>query len=57
VGQPRDHDPRASYTIYDSDQGVFEYHRVEYDIAAAAQRIFDSDRLSDSFGARLFAGV
>lgn len=57
VGQPRDHDPRASYTIYDSDQGYFEFHRVEYDVAAAAQRIFDNDKLSDSFGARLFAGV
>lgn len=57
VGQPRDHDPRASFTIYDSDEGVFEFHRVEYDVAAAAQRIFDDERLSDSFGARLFAGV
>jgi diadenosine tetraphosphatase ApaH/serine/threonine PP2A family protein phosphatase len=57
VGQPRDHDPRASYTIYDSDEGFFEYKRVEYDVATAAQKIFDNDRLSDSFGARLFAGV
>jgi diadenosine tetraphosphatase ApaH/serine/threonine PP2A family protein phosphatase len=57
VGQPRDHDPRASYTIYDSDQGVFEFKRVEYDVASAAQKIFDADRLSDSFGVRLFAGV
>lgn len=57
VGQPRDHDPRASYTIYDTDRGLFEFKRVEYDIAATAQRIFDESRLSDSFGARLFAGV
>ncbi len=57
VGQPRDHDPRASYTIYDAGQGYFEFKRVEYDIAATAQRIFDETRLSDSFGARLFAGV
>lgn len=57
VGQPRDHDPRASYTVYDSSQGVFEFHRVEYDVAASAQRIFDNESLSDSFGARLFAGV
>ena len=57
VGQPRDHDPRASYTIYDTDQGLFEFHRVEYDIQGAAQKIFDTGRLSDSFGARLFAGV
>ena len=57
VGQPRDHDPRASYTIYDTDRGRFEFKRVEYDIAATAQQIFDETRLSDSFGARLFAGV
>ncbi|MBK8264146.1 MAG: metallophosphoesterase family protein [Nannocystis sp.] len=57
VGQPRDHDPRASYTLYDSDRGLFQFKRVEYDVAAAAQRIFDDQRLSDSFGARLFAGV
>ncbi|MGH1343274.1 MAG: metallophosphoesterase family protein [Nannocystales bacterium] len=57
VGQPRDHDPRASYTIYDTDRGLFEFKRVEYDIAATAQQIFDQTRLSDSFGARLFAGV
>lgn len=57
VGQPRDQDPRASYTIYDTDSGHFEFKRIEYDIAAAAKRIFDDDRLSDSFGARLFAGI
>jgi len=57
VGQPRDHDPRASYTIFDTDRGFFEFKRVEYDIANTAQQIFDSERLSDSFGARLFAGV
>lgn len=57
VGQPRDHDPRASYTIFDTDRGYFEFKRVEYDIQNTAQRIFDTDRLSDSFGARLFAGV
>jgi diadenosine tetraphosphatase ApaH/serine/threonine PP2A family protein phosphatase len=57
VGQPRDHDPRASYTIYDTDRGTFEFKRAEYDVAAAAAKIFDCERLSDSFGARLFAGV
>ena len=57
VGQPRDHDPRASYTLYDSARGVFEFKRVEYDVNAAARKIFGDQRLSDSFGARLFAGV
>ena len=57
VGQPRDHDPRASYTIYDSNRGKFEFKRVEYDVSAAARKIFNDTRLSDRFGARLFAGV
>jgi diadenosine tetraphosphatase ApaH/serine/threonine PP2A family protein phosphatase len=57
VGQPRDHDPRASYTVYDTARRHFEFKRVEYDVREAAQRIFDHEELSDSFGARLFAGV
>lgn len=57
VGQPRDHDPRASYTIYDVDEGRFEFCRVEYDIDHVAQQIFAVPTLSDSFGARLFSGV
>ncbi|MCG8417702.1 MAG: metallophosphatase family protein [Proteobacteria bacterium] len=56
VGQPRDYDNRASYTIYDSDEKTFEFKRVPYDIEAAAQKIFDSD-LEQNFGNRLFLGV
>jgi len=32
VGQPRDHDPRAAYGIYDTDTDTWDYRRVEYDI-------------------------
>ena len=56
VGQPRDYDPRASYTIYDSDSKTFEFKRVEYDIDKAAQKIFDTN-LERNFGNRLFLGV
>lgn len=56
VGQPRDYDNRASYTIYDSEEKTFEFKRAAYDIDAAAQRIFDSD-LERNFGNRLFLGV
>jgi predicted phosphodiesterase len=31
VGQPRDHDPRASYGILDPEALTWELHRVEYD--------------------------
>jgi diadenosine tetraphosphatase ApaH/serine/threonine PP2A family protein phosphatase len=57
VGQPRDQDPRASYAVYDTEQARFEFKRVEYDVAAAARKIFDDEHLVDSFGARLFAGI
>ena len=56
VGQPRDNDPRASYTIYDTDEQTFEFKRVSYDIDSAAQKIFDSD-LERNFANRLFLGV
>jgi diadenosine tetraphosphatase ApaH/serine/threonine PP2A family protein phosphatase len=56
VGQPRDYDNRASYTIYDSEERTFEFKRVAYDIDAAAQKIFAAD-LERNFGNRLFLGV
>jgi len=39
VGQPRDGDPRAAYALYDSDRGVVEYHRVDYDLETAQRKI------------------
>lgn len=56
VGQPRDYDNRASYTIYDTEERVFEFKRVAYDIDSAAQKIFAAD-LERNFGNRLFLGV
>ena len=56
VGQPRDYDNRASYTIYDSAERTFEFKRVAYDIDGAAQKIFAAE-LERNFGNRLFLGV
>jgi diadenosine tetraphosphatase ApaH/serine/threonine PP2A family protein phosphatase len=56
VGQPRDYDNRASYTVYDTVEKVFEFKRIAYDIDAAAQKIFSAD-LERNFGNRLFLGV
>jgi diadenosine tetraphosphatase ApaH/serine/threonine PP2A family protein phosphatase len=56
VGQPRDYDNRASYTVYDSEARLFEFKRVSYDIDTAAQKIF-SAKLERNFGNRLFIGV
>ena len=56
VGQPRDYDNRASYTIYDTNEKTFEFKRVAYDIDSAAQKIFGA-KLERNFGNRLFIGV
>jgi diadenosine tetraphosphatase ApaH/serine/threonine PP2A family protein phosphatase len=39
VGQPRDHDPRASYGIFYPENNGWEIHRVDYDIRAVQKRI------------------
>lgn len=39
VGQPRDHDPRASYAIFDSEQTTWQIHRVSYDVRSVQKRI------------------
>ncbi len=39
VGQPRDRDPRASFAVYDSEAGTWEYHRIPYDIQSVQQRM------------------
>jgi predicted phosphodiesterase len=43
VGQPRDHDPRASYAIYYPEKYGWEIHRVEYDIRSVQKRIRAAD--------------
>jgi predicted phosphodiesterase len=39
VGQPRDHDWRAAYAIYDNIRCEIAYHRIPYDLVAAQGRI------------------
>jgi len=39
VGQPRDGDWRASYCIYDLDQHMISFRRIEYDIETAQKKI------------------
>lgn len=57
VGQPRDNDARACFTVLDTDERSLEFHRVDYDIAAVAARIFDDSKLTPDFGKRLFLGI
>ncbi len=41
VGQPRDHDPRASFALYDTEQKAWRLMRVDYDVSKVQQRIID----------------
>lgn len=54
VGQPRDEDPRACYLAL--DKNVVEFHRVEYDIDAAAEKIRAVPNLDDRLADRLYRG-
>lgn len=56
VGQPRDYDNRASYTVYDLATGRFEFKRIEYDIETAADKVLKAD-LERNFAHRLYIGV
>ena len=56
VGQPRDYDNRASFTVYDCDQKRFEFKRIEYDIETAADKVLRA-KLERNFAHRLFIGV
>jgi len=55
VGQPRDHDPRAAYAIWDDTGRLLTYRRVEYDIESAQRRIVDAG-LPQSLATRLAVG-
>jgi predicted phosphodiesterase len=39
IGQPRDGNPLAAFALYDSDSGVVTIHRIDYQVAAAQQKI------------------
>ena len=56
VGQPRDYDNRASYTVYDSDEQRFYFKRIEYDIESAADKVLKA-KLERNFAHRLYIGV
>lgn len=56
VGQPRDYDNRASYTVFDDDAKRFEFKRIEYDIESAAEKVLKA-KLEHNFAHRLYIGV
>jgi diadenosine tetraphosphatase ApaH/serine/threonine PP2A family protein phosphatase len=54
VGQPRDGDWRACYAVLDED--TVYYRRVEYDVEATIQKIYDIPELENFLGDRLREG-
>lgn len=53
VGQPRDHDSRAGYAMFDHDTGIVTQIRTEYDVAAAQRKIIEAglpSALADRLG-------
>ncbi len=54
VGQPRDHDPRASYLVWDTEHG-FSLNSVEYDVVQE-QALYDGT-VDDFYRDRLVLGV
>ncbi len=55
VGQPRDHDPRASYAFYDPDKHTWQPMRIEYNVDAVQKRILKAG-LPRKHAARLTSG-
>lgn len=55
VGQPRDHDPRASFALIDTDARTLEVRRVVYDVAGAVRAI-EAAGLPPELGHRLKEG-
>jgi len=41
VGQPRDHDPRAAYAIFDTERQTLTFKRVAYDIKQTQEQMRD----------------
>lgn len=55
IGQPRDHDPRLSYGILDSEAWTYHHVRLRYSIETAAKKILDAG-LPAALAYRLFEG-
>jgi predicted phosphodiesterase len=55
VGQPRDHDRRAAFALYDDERIMVEFRRVPYDFRLAQMRIMRAG-LPDQLATRLSYG-
>jgi diadenosine tetraphosphatase ApaH/serine/threonine PP2A family protein phosphatase len=55
VGQPRDHDPRAAFLLYESEANLITFYRVPYDIERAQKKILSAG-LPERLAIRLAEG-
>lgn len=58
-GQPRDGNPDACYATFDTDKELLSFHRVPYDVEAAAARVLASElppAVAQRLAARLIQG-
>lgn len=55
VGQPRDRDPRAAFAIYDTEENLWDYRRVAYDVPSVQERMIQAG-LPERHIQRLAAG-
>lgn len=55
VGQPRDGDWRSSYCIYDTDNQIIHFRRIEYDIKTTQEKIIAAG-LPEVLASRLAEG-
>ena len=56
VGQPRDHNPKAGYAIYDTEFNSISHYRVEYDISTTQEKMLRLG-LPHSLAGRLSHGL
>jgi diadenosine tetraphosphatase ApaH/serine/threonine PP2A family protein phosphatase len=55
VGQPRDHDERLSFGIFDTDTFAYENIRANYDVRTASEKILKAG-LPPSLAERILIG-
>ena len=55
VGQPRDGDWRAAFSVFDSDRRIVTFCRAPYDVRSAQERILAAN-LPQRLATRLAAG-
>jgi predicted phosphodiesterase len=55
IGQPRDHDPRAAFLLYDTEENAITLYRVPYDIQRTQKKIIAAG-LPERLAVRLAEG-